>query len=546
MVKRKSDSPTPPDQVEIVVVKRCLRSTCRNEVIFEKIQKDVREMSSLIVEASIYIHYSLMKRWKDGNFEEMKFLDYYYPLMKSKRPKYIIDTEYNAMRGTMPLYDSSFRSNLFVDSANQYTTIFHNNIWMHAYNRLRRFFKKFQVDNSEIYRTLSYLFEKNSTKIPNDLLLEKLRSELQWDGEKLTELKLKNKYWSSIKLFYNLQRYNEANNYKNFSLVPIFKHGLHHIRYDSFAFEMLLASVGLRKTNRATFDRDAEWRKYFTFPETSSKKFNYSLQTDGVSVSFSMAKGKIRNQHELSKKRKKHQRDETECCGNLLKIRNTRYDDKIGLDPGLRLIYGGVKNGEPIKLANAQYQAMNGHHSRKMQLARFTNWFSEKSQESPHQADFIMYAKHRLSIFELKQSVFGQRKVTRLKMKKHVCIEKTVNQIAKSLVPDRKRKTLICIGSTEISGNSPMKGYIRTPNRKLIAALRNRAADILFVNEFRTTKLCGTCHCENITSKSPHRYQYCPNCRTCWNRDVNAGLNILYLGECYVNEIQKHVNFCKI
>lgn len=189
---------------------------------------------------------------------------------------------------------------------------------------------------------------------------------------------------------------------------------------------------------------------------------------------------------------------------------------------------------------------MNGYHSRKMQLARFTSWFLEKSQESPHQADFTKYTEYRLSVFALKQSVFAQRKVTRLKLKKFICVDKTVHQIAKSLVPDTAKKTLICIGSTEIAGNSPMRGYIRTPNRKLIDALKARAADVLFVNEFRTTKLCANCHCENITSKSPHRYQFCPNCRTCWNRDVNAGLNILYLGECCINETPKHCNFYKI
>lgn len=542
MVKRKSISPQESESVEIIVVKRCLRLICHNDIIFAKIQQDVREMSSLIVEASVYIHYSLMKRWENGNFDQVNFLDYYYPLMKTKRSKYIIDHDYAALREIMPLYDSSFRSNLFVDSSNQYAVIFHNNIWMHAYNRLRRFFKEFEKDNSKIYKTLSYLFEKNSTKTPDELLLDKLKTILHWNEEKFDKIKLKSKYWDYIPLFYNLQRYNETNKLKNFSLIPIFKHGMHHIRYDSFAYECLLSSVGIRTLNRSTFDRDLEWRKYFTFPETNTKKFNYSMQTDGVSISFSMSR--FKNIH-CTRKRKKNQKDETDSFGNLLKIRNTIYDDKIGLDPGLRLIYGGVKNNQPIKLSNSQYQAMNGHHSRKIKINRYTNWFTEKSQESPHQLNYEAYTKHRLSIFQFKQSVFCQRKVTKLKMKKHICVNKTINNIAKSLVPDIKRKTLICIGSTEIAGNSPMKGYIRTPNRKLIEALRNRMADILFVNEFRTTKLCGNCHQENITSKSPHRYQFCPNCHTCWNRDVNAGVNILYLGECVIKEISKHVNFCR-
>lgn len=173
---------------------------CRSNAIYNKIQQDVREMSSLFVEASIYIHYSLKKRWQNGNFEPIKFSDYYYPLMQKKRvDKYILDAECENLRGTtLPFYDSAYRPNLFIDSANQYSTIFHNNIWMHAYTRLRKFFKHFESDSGKIYRTLAYLFETNTTKIPDGELLKKLQTELQWNGEKLTELKLQSKYWKSM------------------------------------------------------------------------------------------------------------------------------------------------------------------------------------------------------------------------------------------------------------------------------------------------------------------------------------------------------------
>lgn len=74
---------------------------CRSNAIYNKIQQDVREMSSLFVEASIYIHYSLKKRWQNGNFEPIKFSDYYYPLMQKKRvDKYILDAD-NATLATV-------------------------------------------------------------------------------------------------------------------------------------------------------------------------------------------------------------------------------------------------------------------------------------------------------------------------------------------------------------------------------------------------------------------------------------------------------------
>lgn len=544
MVKRKFEDVT--DNSETVVVKRGLHSTCKHEEVYNKIQKDVNEMSSLIVESSINIHFTLMKRWQAGDFSPVKFLNYYYPLMLKKKSQYILDPDYEKLRGTLPLYDSAYRSNIFVDSANQYEVIFHNNIWMHGYNRLRRYFK-FENDKKKVYNTLAFVFNTQGANEPDEALLSRMRIDLKWNGEKLDKLQNKKLFWSSMELFYNLQRYNERNGFKNFSLIPIFSHGLKHIRYDSFAFHGLLCSLGLYRGAWTTFDRDAEWRKYFKFPETDSKKFNYSLQTDGVAVSFSMKKSKTSAPITTTNKskRKKYQKHETDCFGNLEKIRNTNYDHRLGLDPGLRLLYGGVRDGESIKLKNSTYQHMSGNYTRNQLLKKYTKNYTEITQESPLLENYESYTKYRLAIFSQKQEIFGKRIVARLKLKKFICVEKTVHEIAKNLIPDTKDKTLVCIGSTEIAGNSPIRGYIRTPHRKLVNALRLRKADILLVNEFRTTKLCGNCKEENITSKSPHRYQFCPNCRTCWNRDVNAGVNILYLGECIIYEIEPHVNFKK-
>lgn len=543
MPKRKEPN-TDNENFEIVVVKRALHSVCKNERVFGQIQKDVQEMSSLFVEVSRYIHFSLKKQWKSGNFEPVRFLSFYYHLMKKKKAKYALDQEYEKLRKTLPLYDSSYRSNLFRASANQYEVIFHNNIWMHAYNRLRKFFK-FEPDKKKVYRTLSYLFQAKSEEIPDTGLLQVLKEKLSWNGQKLDQIKNRKLFWSCLPLFYNLQRYNEKNNLKNFALIPILKHGCHHIQYDSFAFYQLLCGIKLYKGAWPTFQRDQEWRKHFKLSETVTKKFNYSLQTDGVAVSFSMKKPAMNVKTIKVKKKKLHAQDQ-DYSGDLLKMRNTTYENKLGLDPGLRLVYGGVSNGVPIKLKSSVYHYASGYYSRRQKLKKYTKKFEEDSQLSPYAEAFEQYTEYQLLIFAEKQKLYAQRKVTRLKLQKFICVEKTSHVIAKQLVPNAKEKTLVCIGSTETASNSPIRGYIRSPNKKLTNALRNRKADILFVNEFRTTKLCAKCFCENKTSKSPHRYQYCPNCSTCWNRDVNAGINILYLGECVIQQIEKHSNFSRI
>lgn len=353
MSKRK-DAPAPTEDTETVVEKKALSNSCKNDAVFGKIQDDVREMSALFVEVSRYIHFSLMKRRRDGNFEALKFQAFYYHLMCKKKAQYVLDAEY-------------------------------------------------EVRAEKVYRTLSYLFQSSSTEVPDDNFLQSLKEKLAWNGEKLDKIQNKKLFWSCIPLFYNIQRYNEAHNIKNFSLIPIPKHGSHHIQYDSFALYQMLCGLKLYKGAWGTFERSVEWQKYFAVPEISNKKFNFSLQTDSVAVSFSMKKARPAQLNTTVKKRK-YQKCESDCSGNLAKIRSTAYDNKLGLDPGLRFIYGGVKNGQPIKLKSATYHNMSGFHARSSKLKKYKQGFTEDSQVTPHSANFTQYTTYQLSIFERKQS----------------------------------------------------------------------------------------------------------------------------------------------
>lgn len=79
-----------------------------------------------------------------------------------------------------------------------------------------------------------------------------------------------------------------------------------------------------------------------------------------------------------------------------------------------------------------------------------------------------------------------------------------------------------------------MRGYVRTLIRKITKYLgRARGVTMLDIDEFRTTKLCSNCPERQpvvITSKYPHRFPVFPNCKTVWNRDINAANNILQNG----------------
>lgn len=108
----------------------------------------------------------------------------------------------------------------------------------------------------------------------------------------------------------------------------------------------------------------------------------------------------------------------------------------------------------------------------------------------------------------------------------------------------KNRKALVFIGASKIAANSPMRGYIRSPQRALLKAMKIYA-DVVLVDKFRTTMPCSQKNCHQMvrTSRSPKRYQFCLNCGTNWNRDVNAGNNILYVGLQNLLQREVHPNF---
>lgn len=100
------------------------------------------------------------------------------------------------------------------------------------------------------------------------------------------------------------------------------------------------------------------------------------------------------------------------------------FDCYIGLDPGERLIVGGIRicenRTESIKIKSSTFYYMSSFYVHKSQQIELTRRIEQKSKTtiSPNQADFFEYTKHRLRWFKEKQSVYSQRKLVRLKFKK--------------------------------------------------------------------------------------------------------------------------------
>ena len=291
MVKRKINDSN--KEQKLTVIKTFFsKSFCKDEKVYNAIQEHVLEMSTFFVEYSYYFQYIAYTHLHQGTWNDFItsskniFMDLFYHLKQKSKDKYQLNTDYELLRikNNLSKYNVVC-SNSMIFLATQYETILKNNIFMHAYNRIRKFFKNHTKQESDIYtptiiyKTLDVLFNKKSTNKANEYLLQLLKTILHFDMDNFYDIEQKPlKY---IPLFFNLQKYNENRNLKNFTLIPQIKSGRKYIRYDSCAFFTLLASLKLLDKGNTLWSGFVPvsmvyWKKYFNIEkfETSNKKFS--------------------------------------------------------------------------------------------------------------------------------------------------------------------------------------------------------------------------------------------------------------------------------
>ncbi|XP_031636067.1 uncharacterized protein LOC116348961 [Contarinia nasturtii] len=293
-----------------------------------------------------------------------------------------------------------------------------------------------------------------------------------------------------------------------------------------------------------------------------------------------------------------------------------------GLDPGLRLVIGGVRinnfndrNNRTetiIRLTSGQYQDMINSSRRNKWRKKLTTEIDEKmrlhresfdEQPGPRAEDHKSYADHILRHFEEKFTAYTQYEYALQAFLQYIDTNRALDAYATKLIDGKQ--TFIFVGDRFIAADSPARGYIRSKVRDLFEKLkRRRKCTVVEVDEFRTTKLCSLCfrELEKPTKrgkvKEKYRYLTCHGCeplcgenvlgkaqgtiesrksnrkltqqrkhrprtdgprmaskfrkyeektrigRTItWNRDANAGRNILYKGWCAVMNIELHPAF---
>ena len=130
---------------------------------------------------------------------------------------------------------------------------------------------------------------------------------------------------------------------------------------------------------------------------------------------------------------------------------------------------------------------------------------------------------------------------------------------------NKEPNTVIAYGDASFCHAS--KGYPATLKGNWIRHRLEKvhSAHVLQVNEFNTSQICFNCHDENeipaklvgLSSKrDPYRanvkrpiqnhfIRRCTHCRMIWNRDVNASLNMIYVGQHLVARLIRPNNFSR-
>lgn len=104
-----------------------------------------------------------------------------------------------------------------------------------------------------------------------------------------------------------------------------------------------------------------------------------------------------------------------------------------------------------------------------------------------------------------------------------------------------ERLLLVFDKHNPIKANSPVKGHRRTPINPFIQELLNDPdIDVLFIDEYRTSRVCSNCY---MFGRWHKRSFICSHCGKIFDRDVNAARNIGYLGMCILRGERKRPIF---
>ena len=318
-----------------------------------------------------------------------------------------------------------------------------------------------------------------------------------------------------------------------------------------------------------------------------SYSFNYMISTDGVAVSLQLVHERykdmkvkaieIMNRKETTNDPKENKTHQGFYITDLSDPKSLNGKTVVGIDPGKSdLLYAITVSDNP-----------NGRRKKNVTKLRYTQNQRRKEQQIKKHRDLILEWKQESriegkTVIEWESSLahdletgvrhsFNSKSLQSSEYQKYLCIKNLVTHKLSSFYQDsiyrkfrlntysntqrsesnfmnRFRETFghhddVVVGFGDWNEHGHRKGHEPLKGVGFHKMIRNAGYEVFLVNEHRTSKTCsnckdGSCECEyarKCNNPRPwkreevidrHGLLICQRCKTLWNRDVNASLNI--------------------
>ncbi|XP_031629516.1 uncharacterized protein LOC116344848 [Contarinia nasturtii] len=277
--------------------------------------------------------------------------------------------------------------------------------------------------------------------------------------------------------------------------------------------------------------RDHWWNQYFYMRKIrrfvrGKKKFDFSINTDGIAVSL---------QYSAKKKTNNTEYDRSRIVEMIL---DGKFENFAGVDTGLKswnttvthnIITGTETN---FVMSSKQFHWQTGQNVRNAKAKRWTKAFIEEERRdrenrelypvmpSPKGSYWLNYIKHRVKMMKHGICAYSTAKYTRLALDKHIKSSSVVDNWVEKVTD--KQSTLFLFGADgEVPSDSriSIKKYVRCPGvRKTLRSIKKRRNCVIdLVDEWGSSQTDARCMKRFQNQPKSARFKKCrciPDART--------------------------------